>query len=87
MISTCDVVGVVTALASAPYLNGARITIKMNGADSRKNSQIEVVATTRMPAMFSAAQTITTASPTRMPRLFTPNHGKSRVRYNTNRVG
>ena len=80
MMSTCDVVGVVTAFASAPYLKGARMTMNTKGAESRKNSQTEVVATTRMPAMFNAAQTITTTSPTMMPRLFTPNQGKSRVR-------
>ena len=76
MISTCDVVGVVTALASAPYLNGAITAIATNGADSKKNSQMEVVATTRIPATFIAAQAMTTARPTMIPRLFTPNHGK-----------
>ena len=34
----------------------------MNGADSAKNSHSEVVETTRTPAIFSSAQTITTAS-------------------------
>src|SRR5664279_6352296 len=52
IMSTCDVVGVVTAVASAPYLNGAKITMSTNGAESRKNSQIDVVATTSIWLFF-----------------------------------
>jgi hypothetical protein len=54
---TVDLVGAVTAWASAPNLNGAMATIRMNGADGGKNSQSEVVDTTRTPAILSRAQT------------------------------
>ncbi len=81
MMSTLEVVGVVTACASAPNLNGASITtIRTNGADSAKNSQSEVVETTRTPAIFSSAQTMTTASPTITPRCPSANQGNRRVR-------
>jgi hypothetical protein len=53
---TVDLVGAVTAWASAPNLNGAMATIRMNGADSAKNSQSEVVDTTRTPAILNRAQ-------------------------------
>ena len=72
---------------SAPILNGASKTIRTNGADSRKKSHKEEIATTRMPRIFMIAQTVTMARPTINPRLPTENHGKSRVRYATNSVG
>jgi hypothetical protein len=51
-MSTVEVVGLVTALASAPILNGASSTIATNGADSAKNSHNEVSDTTFTPAKF-----------------------------------
>ncbi len=79
-MSTLEVVGLVTALASAPILKGARITIATNGADSAKNNHRDVSETTFTPAIFKAAQAITTASATHHPRLFTENQGNMRVR-------
>src|ERR1700733_5774976 len=70
-ISTVEVVGWVTAWASAPTLNGARRTMAMNGADRARNNHSDVSETTFTPAMLSRAQAITTASPTHHPRLFT----------------
>ena len=69
-MSTFDVVGLVTALASAPILNGASTKMAANGADNAKNSHSEVVETTFTPAIFRAAQTITTPSATITPRWF-----------------
>ena len=68
-MSTVEVVGLVTALASAPSLNGASTTIATNGADKARNSHSEVSETTFTPAIFSRAQAITTASATHHPRL------------------
>ena len=51
------------ASPSAPILNGTITTITANGADNRKKSHSEVSPTTRIPAIFSAAQVITTNSP------------------------
>jgi hypothetical protein len=45
--------------------------------ESNTNSHTDVVATTRMPAMFIAAQTTTIAKATRTPRCPTPKYGKS----------
>src|SRR6266704_3129776 len=41
-ISTVEVVGLVTAFASAPNLKGDKNTISANGADKAKNSHSEV---------------------------------------------
>ena len=79
-MSTEDVVGRVTTLARAPNFHGASTTISANGAESRKNSHKEVVETTFTPAMFSRAQTITTASPTMIPRYPWLNQGNTRTR-------
>ena len=68
MMSTVEVVGLVTALASAPILNGVRQTIATKGADKAKNSHRDVVETTFTPAMFRMTQVATTASPTITPR-------------------
>ncbi len=86
-MSTAEVVGVVTALTSAPILNGVSSTINRNGADKAKNSHSEVVETTFTPAMFSMEHTTTTASPTITPRCPSANQGNMRVRYTTNSVG
>ena len=72
-----ELVGFVTAWANAPNLNGARQTMATNGADKAKNSHSDVVETTLTAAMFSNAQTATTASPTINPRCPSENHGKS----------
>src|SRR5580700_12139451 len=85
-ISTVEVVGLVTAFARAPILNGANSTMTTNGAVSAKNNHSEVRETTFTPAILSAAQAITTASATHHPRLFTWNHGNMRVRYATKSV-
>ena len=79
-MSVVEVVGRVTALASAPILNGAMATIRMNGADRAKKSHSDVVETTRTPAIFSSAQTITTASATITPRCPSANQGNRRSR-------
>jgi hypothetical protein len=79
-MSVVDVVGRVTAVASAPNLNGAIATIRMKGAESAKNSHSEVVETTRTPAIFSKAQTITTAKATITPRCPSANQGNKRSR-------
>src|SRR6266550_2350166 len=50
-ISTVEVVGLVTAFASAPNLKGDKNTISANGAEKAKNSHSDVVETTRTPAM------------------------------------
>ena len=55
-------------------------TIRMNGADKTMSSQREVVETTRTPAIFSSAQTMTTANPTIHPRYPSANQGNNRVR-------
>ena len=67
-MSTVEVVGRVTALASAPILKGARTTIATNGADRARNSQSEVRETTLTPAILSSAQAMTTARATHHPR-------------------
>ena len=46
-----------------------------NGAERQKKSQSEVMPTTRMPAILSAAQVTTTKSPARTPWLGTANQG------------
>src|SRR6267143_2309481 len=79
-MSTVEVVGLVTALASAPRLNGARATIATNGADKAKKSHSEVVDTTFTPAILRMAQAITIASPTIQPRYPCWNQGNMRVR-------
>ena len=86
-MSTVEVVGRVTALASAPILKGARSTIAANGADKRKNSQREVRETTLTPAILRSAQAMTTARATHHSAIPAGNHGNMRVRYATNRVG
>ena len=81
MMSTCEVRRRSHGVGQRSVLERReQITIRTNGADSRKNSHSEVVATTRTPAMFSSAQTMTTASPTITPRCPSANHGNSRVR-------
>src|ERR1017187_4624931 len=60
-ISTVEVVGLVTAFASAPILKGAMSTIATNGADSAKKSHSDVSDTTLTPAIFNTEQAITTA--------------------------
>ena len=67
-MSTVEVVGFVTALASAPSLKGASTTMMANGADRARNSHNDVSETTFTPAIFSSAQAITTASATHHPR-------------------
>src|SRR5437016_12499693 len=86
IISTVEVVGLVTALVSAPSLKGARTAISANGAESAKKSHSDVVETTFTPAMFRSAQTITTARPTITPRCPSANQGKMR-RSEERRVG
>src|ERR1017187_1294841 len=78
--STVEVVGLVTAFASAPILKGAMSTIATNGADSAKKSHSDVSDTTLTPAIFNTAQAITTASATHHPRFASWNHGNMRVR-------
>ena len=68
-MSTVEVVGLVTAFASAPSLKGASRTTAINGAESARNSHSEVSETTFTPAMLSNAQATTTASATHHPRL------------------
>src|SRR2546422_11294158 len=87
IISTVEVVGVVTAWNSVPYLNGASTAISANGAERAKKSHSEVVETTRTSAMLSSAQTITTASPTITPRCPWENHGNRRGGKATTRGG
>ena len=65
-----EVVGLVTAFASAPILKGAIRKIAANGAESRKNNHNDVVETTFTPAILRRAQTITTPSATSTPRWF-----------------
>ena len=79
-MSTVDVVGLVTALASAPNLERRQHDKAANGADRAKNNHSEVGETTLTPAIFRIAQAITTASATHHPRLFSWNQGNMRVR-------
>src|SRR5215467_6078788 len=88
MMSTCDVVGVVIAFTRVPYLKGASTTIAANGAESSRKRQIDVVATTRIPAIFSAAHTATTDTPTNNPSVVDSKPGKQarQVKHKQRRV-
>src|SRR5256885_124585 len=85
-ISTVEVVGLVTALAKAPSLNGASSTIATKGADRARKSHRDVMETTFTPAIFKSAQAITTASATHQARFPCWNQGNMRLRYATNNV-
>src|ERR1700733_12100553 len=47
---TLEVVGAVTAPCNAPILAGAINAISTNGADNKKNSHSELIATPRTPS-------------------------------------
>ena len=86
-MSTVEVVGLVTAFASAPSLNGASSTIATNGAESAKTATATSCETTFTPAIFSSAQATTTASPTSLRDFLAETTGTCGVRYATNSVG
>ena len=67
-MSTFEVVGLVTAFASASNLEWSQHKDGGERADRAKNSHSEVVETTFTPIILSTAQMITTPRATATPR-------------------